>query len=187
MDCDIQKIIRITKSLNDFWLNCKGWAPDSAFALIQDARLDRQLSFAKTLPDYLECFDEEVKEAKIILGYATLRSMSESSIKLFFSAYIEDYLKDSEAVFDHNTNKIKQPKKIKFKNLISLYIKKGDPSFGTYLERIQSRGNAIHHFNDRIIGTQSELIEDIILYRDFLLAINDQLQYPDGTPNPKDA
>jgi len=187
MDCNIQKIIRITKSLNDFWLNCKGWTPDSAFALIQEARLDRQLSFARTLPDYQECFSEEIKEAKIILGYATLRSMSESSIKLFFSAYIEDYLKDSEALFNHKTQKIIQPKKIKFDNLISLYIKKGDPSFNAYLQRVQSRGNAIHHFNDCTIGTQSELIEDIILYKDFLLAINEQLQYPDRIPNPKDA
>jgi hypothetical protein len=187
MDCGIQKIIRITKSLNDFWLNCKGWAPDSAFALIQEARLDRQLSFAKTLPDYLECFSADVKEAKIILGYATLRSMSESSIKLFFSAYIEDYLKDYDAFFDHKTNKIIQPKKLKFNSLISLYIKKGDPSFDTYLRRIQSRGNAIHHFNDCPIGTQTELIEDIIFYKDFLLAINDQLQYPEGMRNPKDA
>jgi hypothetical protein len=39
MNCDFQKIIRITQALNDFWLNSRGWAPESAYALIQEARL----------------------------------------------------------------------------------------------------------------------------------------------------
>ncbi|WP_111980453.1 hypothetical protein [Algibacillus agarilyticus] len=185
MNCDFQKIIRITQALNDFWLNSRGWAPESAYALIKEARLDRQLSFAKTLPEYEEVFLEEVKDAKIILGYATLRSMSESAIKLFFSAFIEDYLKDSEAL--KKNKKIVQPKKISFDNLISLYIKKGEPSFESYLRRVQSRGNAIHHFNDRDIGFQSELIEDINTFKDLLLAINSQLPYPDGVQNPENA
>ncbi|MFD1006772.1 hypothetical protein [Oceanisphaera ostreae] len=187
MVCEFQKIIKVTKSLNDFWSNCQGWAPNSASILIKEARLDRQLSFAKTLPDYQAVFSEEVKEAKIILGYATLRGMSESSIKLFFSAHIEDYLKDSEAFVNKKTNEIIQPKKIRFDSLISLYVKKGDASFSNYLRRIQLRGNAIHHFNDCTVGTQSELIKDIIRYKDLLLAINNQLPYPEGAFNPKDA
>jgi len=187
MSCDFQKIIRVTQALNDFWLNSRGWAPESAYSLLQEARLDRQLSFAKTLPEYKENFSEEVKDAKIILGYATLRSMSESAIKLFFSAFIEDYLNDSEALINKKNNQVVPPKKISFDNLISLYVKKGEPSFESYLRRVQSRGNAIHHFNDRGIGCQSELIEDIKIFKGLLLAVNSQLPYPDDVQNPEEA
>ncbi|HIF9086025.1 TPA: hypothetical protein ACX6RS_003379 [Photobacterium damselae] len=182
-ECSIQKIIRVTKALNDFWLNCQGWAPGAAYELIKEARLDRQLSFAKTLPDYEVIFNEDVAEAKTIIGYATLRGMSESAIKLFLSAYIEDYLKDP-LVKGHN-NKVIKPKNIGFDSLISLYVKHGDSSFEDYLKRIQFRGNAIHHFNDREIGNQKELIEDIKMFKNFLLAVNSQLPYPDGYLNPE--
>lgn len=183
--CNIQKIIRVTKALNDFWLNCGGWAPESAYELIKEARLDRQLSFAKTLPNYEVVFNVDVAEAKIIIGYATLRGMSESAIKLFLSAFIEDYLKNP--LIDKKSNKVIKPKKISFDSLISLYVKHGDPSFEDYLRRIQFRGNAIHHFNDREIGDQCELVEDIKMFKDFLLAVNSQLPYPYGYFNPKDA
>jgi len=184
-ECNIQKIIRVTKALNEFWLNCRGWAPESAFELIQEARLDRQLSFANTLPDYEVIFNKDVEEAKIIMGYATLRGMSESAIKLFLSAFIEDYLKNP--LVDRKKNKVIKPKEIGFDSLIGLYVKHGDPLFEDYLRRIQFRGNAIHHFNDREIGNQSELIEDIKMFKNFLLAVNSQLPYPDGYFNPKDA
>jgi hypothetical protein len=184
-ECNIQKIIRVTKALNDFWLNCAGWAPKVAYELIQEARLDRQLSFAKTLPEYVTIFDEDVEEAKIIMGYATLRGMSESAIKLFLSAFIEDYLKNP--LIDKKSNNVIKPKKIGFDSLISLYVKYGDSSFETYLRRIQFRGNAIHHFNDREIGKQCELVEDIKMFKSFLLAVNNQLNYPDDQANPEDA
>lgn len=183
MEYDVQKIIRVTTAINDFWKNCDGWAPPEAYDLIQNARLDRQLSFAKTLSNYNSTFDEDVKEAKIIIGYATLRGMAESVIKLFLSAFIKDYCKNPIFV----NKKIIEPKKIGFDSLISLYIKYGNPSFSDYLRRIQFRGNAIHHFSDRDIGKQSDLIEDIKIFKKFLLAVNEQLPYPPGYSNPEDA
>ncbi len=60
-----------------------------------------------------------------------------------------------------------------------MYCKKGDSSYKTFLKRIQVRGNGIHHFADRDVGSQAELIEDIAQFRDFLLAVNDGLPYPD--------
>jgi hypothetical protein len=185
MDSEIGKIIRVTAELNKFWSNCGGWAPKNAAILLQEARLDRQLSFAHTLADYTVPFPDEAKEARIIMGYAALRSMCEGAIKLFFSAYLEDYLKDSAAITKRSN--ILSPERIGFDDLIRLYIMHGDSSFEDYLRRIQHRGNAIHHFRDRIIGSQNELIMDIKKYKDFLLAVNQQLQYPDEVMNPGDA
>jgi hypothetical protein len=185
MNGDIHKIIRVTSALNDFWSNCEGWAPENASGLLYEARLDRQLSFAYTLIDCVDPFPEEVKDAKIIMGYAALRSMSEGAIKLFFSAFAEDYLTDSLAIV--KKNKIVSPEGIGFDDLIKLYLMKGDPSFEGYLRRIQYRGNAIHHFKDRDIGSQSDLVADIKIYKNFLLAINHQLPYPDEVMDPGDA
>lgn len=183
MDSEIDKIVRVTAALNKFWSNCGGWAPDNAADLLQEARLDRQISFAHTLVDYIDPFPEEVREARIILGYATLRSMSEGAIKLFFSAFVEDYLNDSAAIIRRNN--IVSPERIGFDDLIRLYIMKGDSSFEDYLRRIQYRGNAIHHFRDRDIGCQNELILDIKKYKDFLLTVNSQLPYPDEVMDPR--
>ncbi|MGE4518929.1 MAG: hypothetical protein AB7E04_05410 [Desulfobacteraceae bacterium] len=176
MERNTQKKIKLTKKMNDFWLNCRGWPPQSAYKLINEARLDRQLSFAKTLPEYSIKFSKDVEDAKIILGYATLRSMSESVIKLFFSVFIEDYYK--EPLKNKKTDKEIKPKDIGFDNLIRIYLKHGDSSYKDYLERVQFRGNAIHHFRDRNIGTQCELIEDIQIFLNFLLSVDSQLPYP---------
>ena len=63
-------------------------------------------------------------------------------------------------------------------NLIIFYLKKGDGTFKGFLERVKDRGNAIHYFRTRDIGTQSELQADIIELKDFLAAVDGQLPYP---------
>lgn len=182
---DVQKIIGVTGALQKFWSNCGGWAPESAANLLEEARLDRQVSFANTLGEYFESIPEISLDAKKILGYAILRGMCESSIKLFISVYVEDYLADSAVVKRGNVAVL--PKEIKFDRLISFYLSKGDASFENYLRRVQHRGNAIHHFKDRDIGSLAELREDIVTYKSFIIAVNDQLPYPHGSFNPCDA
>jgi hypothetical protein len=174
----LDKIIRVSVALDNFWSNCCGWAPESASVLLQEARLDRQVSFAYTLVDYFRSFPDPELEARIILGYATLRSMCESAIKLFISVYVEDYLKDTEIVL--KKGKAVYPKDIKFDRLIALYVSKGEASFNSYLKRVQQRGNAIHHFKDRDTGNIEELREDIIAFNNFQMAVSNQLPYPDG-------
>lgn len=179
----INKIIQVTKAQEQFWSQSHGWAPSVAADLLAEARLDRQLSFAYTLHDYLAPFSPDAAEALQILGYTTLRSLCEGELKLFFSVWFEDYSKDQDAIY-HRKGALVSPEDILFDRLIVLYAKKGNSKFEPFLRRIQKRGNAIHHFSDRDIGTQAELVADIVEFKEFLLAVNGQLPYPDDIYDP---
>lgn len=179
----IDGIIAITESMGRFWRCSYGWAPAEAATLLDSARLDRQASFAHTLYDYLEPFSCEESEAKQILGYVSLRSLCEGMLKLFFAVWLKDYLDEEDAVRDRNDS-IVSPKEIKFDGVIAFYTKKIDADREPFLRRVQQRGNAIHCFTDRDIGTQDELIDDIVQYRDFLLSVNARLPYPDDIYDP---
>lgn len=182
---EVQETIRVVKALERFWSSCYGWAPPLAAELLAEARLDRQVAFAHTLPDYFAPFPPESYEARLIIGYTTLRSMAEGALKLFFSVWIEDYRRDADAI---RTQKgLVPPEEIKFDRLITLFSKKTDAKHDSFLRRIQYRGNAIHHFVDRDIGSQQDLIDDIHVFGDFLLTINAFLPYPDETYDPTSA
>lgn len=200
MNDDIRQIIEITTTQNHRFGGCRGRVPDSAADILEEARLDRQLSFAHTLIDYENDFPAESAEAKTILGYVTLRSMCESTLKLFFSSYIEDYnSNDDEEVTKYATSKngIIAPQDLRFVILISLFIKKKNKDeeymkglrefippveknqFNDFLERVRGRGNAIHHFEDRDIGSQGDLLRDITLYKQFLIDVDSSLPSPE--------
>jgi hypothetical protein len=51
--------------------------------------------------------------------------------------------------------------------------------FEGFLRRVQTRGNAIHHFKDAKIGIQEELLSDVAEFLQFLLAVSSLLPYPD--------
>jgi hypothetical protein len=180
---EIARIIAITGAMGRFWRQAHGWAPAAAADLLADARLDRQVSFTYTLSDYLKPFPDQEAEARQILGYATLRSLCEGILKLFFSVWWEDYYRDVEASRDRKGDVI-APEAVSLDRLIALYSKKGDSQHEAFLRRIQQRGNAIHHFTDREIGSQDDLISDIAHFLDFLLAVNGRLPYPDDAYDP---
>jgi hypothetical protein len=179
----ILEIIRVTEGMECFWRSCDAWAPAKAAALLASARLDRQTSFTQTLCDYVEPFEAKQSEAKQILGYATLRSLCEGVLKLFLAVWLESYLADEDAVRDRNGS-IVPPEKVCLDQLIAFYTNRIDTDHEEFLRRVQQRGNAIHHFTDRDIGTQDELIHDIIQFLDFLLAVNARLPYPDDVYDP---
>ncbi len=179
----VRRIIATTTAMARFWRQAHGWAPASAADLLAAARLDRQVSFAHTLPSYLEPFPAQEVEARLILGYVTLRSLCEGILKLFFAVWWKIYSLDADAV---KTEKgaILPPGAISFDNLIALHLKKIDPQQKLFLRRIQERGNAIHHFKHAEIGSQEELIGDIDQFLKFLLAVNARIPYPDDGFNP---
>lgn len=172
--------------MEQFWRAARGWAPQDAADLLAAARLDRQVSFTHTLFGYLELFPTEQAEAKQILGYATLRSLCEGILKLFFAVWLEGYRSDADAVRDKK-GRLTPPEDVSFDRLITLYSKKGDSRYEVFLRRVQQRGNGIHHFTDRDIGSQHELITDIAHLLEFLLAVNNRLPYPDEIYNPAHA
>jgi hypothetical protein len=179
----IRRIIATTTAMERFWRQAHGWAPASAADLLAAARLDRQVSFTHTLPDYLEPFPSKEAEARLILGYVTLRSLCEGILKLFFAVWWKTYCHDTDAV-KAKKGIITPPGDINFDRLIALYLKKIDPQHKLFLRRIQQRGNAIHHFTHAEIGTREELIGDIDEFLKFLLAVNARLPYPDDDSNP---
>src|ERR1039457_2828378 len=74
---DTARIVQVTVGLERFWRSVHGWAPKESAAMLAAARLDRQVSFARTLERYREPFPAEEAEALLILGYVTLRSLCE--------------------------------------------------------------------------------------------------------------
>lgn len=179
----ISKIIATTEAMELFWRQAHGWAPVDAADLLASARLDRQVSFTHTLSDYLASFSSKEAEARQILGYATLRSLCEGALKLFFAVWFQDYRRDA-IVMRNKKGKILPFSDISFDRLIVMYSKKVDVSHEDFLRRVQQRGNGIHHFTDRDIGTQKELISDIETFLGFLLDMNSRLPYPDDVYNP---
>ena len=78
-----------------------------------------------------------------------------------------------------------QCSKLTFDPLIGFYCKRIDSQFEGLLRRVQTRGNAIHHFQDAKIGTQEELLSDIAEFLQFLLAVNSRLPYHDDIYDPQ--
>lgn len=175
--------IKVAEGLAKFWAAPHGWAPDGAATLLSEAKLDRFASFAHTLEDFLHPFPKQSYDARIIIGYATLRSMAESLLKLFFSIYFEDYSKDPE-IIRIRRGEVSDPDNSKFDQLIHLFSLKGGHDCIPLLRRIQARGNGIHSFKDREIGVQHELIEDIEAFGNLILETNARLPYPDDMYNP---
>jgi hypothetical protein len=182
----IKRIIAPTKAMERFRRRAHGWAPAEAADMLAAARLDRQVSFTHTLSDYHKPFAPQESEARLILGYVTLRALCEGILKLFFAVWWEDYRKDAAAAKDKKGT-VKTPGAVSFDRLIALYAMKVDSRHKLFLRRIQQRRNAIHHFNDSKIGSQDELIADIAQFLDFLLAVNSRLPYPDEVYDPANA
>tara|TARA_R110001599_G_scaffold83993_4_gene225666 strand:+ start:31209 stop:31739 length:531 start_codon:yes stop_codon:yes gene_type:complete len=153
--------------------------------ILKSARLDRQLSFAHILKEFINPFTEEEKEAKLILGYVSLRSMCESAIKLFMTVHVSDYLKDELLItIKPKEGSLKKPKiilppRIGFDDLIKIYTQRGDVQFEPFLKRVQLNGNTIHHFKDREITDQQQLSSDIENLKNLIIAVDQQLYYPD--------
>jgi len=106
--------------------------------------------------------------------------MCEGALKLFVGVWFEDYQKDSSALRNRK-GALVHPVDVSFDRLIWFFSTRIGAQFEGFLRRVQQRGNGIHAFAERDIGQQSELIEDIRTFADFLLAINSHLPYPDDT------
>ncbi len=178
----IDKIIRITDAQSTFWRASHGWAPIEAANLLSKSRLDRQTSLARTLHDYAAQPNAAILDARLILGYVTLRSLCEGLIKLTFSVHYLDYQKDVNAI--RRKGAIADPDEMTLDPLIGLYDKVFSDQWVPYLRCVQAKGNAIHGFKDRSLGTFAELQSCITQYRDFLIQSDGKLPYPDEICRP---
>ena len=149
---EISYTIKVAEDLSLAWSSPRGWASEEAADLLEAARLDRFLSFAHTLTDFIEPFPNDSSEARLIVGYTTLRSMAESLLKLFFTVYFEDYRTDNE-ILRIRRGDVSDPNDSKFDQLIHLFALKAGGSHELLLRRIQFRGNAIHAFKNHLLHT----------------------------------
>jgi hypothetical protein len=197
----IERIINLTDGLNNFWKSSHGWAPIEAAELLTESRLDWQLSLAKQLP----LFQDEVnaESGRLILAWTTLGSLTEGTMKLFLSVYLQDYqanaLKNEfKQAFDKKGNII-NPDELMLEKLrkffsecilpedaIEQWEMSGEINWLNWILKIQQRRNAIHAFKSRNIGDIKEFHEDLKNYLIFLRKINNTLPYPSDNFKPRE-
>ncbi|MBN8930600.1 MAG: hypothetical protein J0G97_01335, partial [Rhizobium pusense] len=98
-ETDVEDIVAVQAGLADFWSDVHGWAPDDGAALLASARLDWTPSLARSLSRWAE--PVKLPDGDLILAWANLGSILESSLRLFLGVYITDYrnsIEDLEAI-----------------------------------------------------------------------------------------
>ncbi len=112
----------------------------------------------------------------LILAWAHLRTLVEGHLKLFLAVFLMDYLKDKHAPLAKNGSK--NPDKLGYEEIRVFLIKRGlRVKHHPFIDTVQ-RGNAIHSFADRPIGTTKEYLDSVGQYRKFLENIEASLPNP---------
>jgi hypothetical protein len=173
-------IAAISTRAADFWSKAHGWAPAAAADALSQARLDWLASFSRTLRARVEQVTENPQEpAAIILAWAHLRTLVEGHLKLFLTVFLMDYRQDAHAPKSQKTGTVLEPTTLSFENLRQFLVKRGLlESHHTFIKMAQDRGNAIHAFADKPIGTAQEFLDHIPLYRAFLSDLEASLPNP---------
>lgn len=177
----IERIIKINTELNEFWSSSKGWAPIKAAELLNNSRLDWQVSLSK-------CLKLWIKKALsndsgfLILAWVNLGSLVEGTMKLFLSVHYETYKKDIR-VIKKNRN-IQNPDCLTLEPLRIFFNEHvwdkatDEKEWNDWILHIQQRRNAIHAYKNRDIGNFDEFFIDVHKYMVFLQNLNDRLPYP---------
>jgi hypothetical protein len=163
---DLEKIEMISARTSRFWSKAHGWAPKEAADLLSKSRLDWLDSFNRTLRCRVQdVTDHPGEPAVLILAWAHLRTLVEGHLKLLLAVFLTDYLKDKHAPPTKKGFQ-KSPDNIQYEEIRVFLIKRGLlVSHHAFIDLIQKRGNAIHAFADRPIGTAKEYLECVAHYR----------------------
>lgn len=185
-EVDVDDIVAIQAGLADFWSNAHGWAPVDGATLLASARLDWTPSLARSLGRWAH--PEVLSDGDLILAWANLGSILESSLRLFLGVYITDYhnsLEDLAAINEIQQNGANQgqpypPSSIQFEKIRQLISRREIfPSDDlAMIGLIQSRRNAIHAFNNREIGDSDEFRATVLIYKIFIANLASRLPYP---------
>lgn len=189
----VARIVKLNDDLSRFWSNAAGWAPVTAAELMSRSRLDRQVCLSRSLRHWIVRPPEELADGDLILGWANLGSLIEGTIKLFLSAYYEDYKKDIEILkttraWHNSKGKLLDPDGLMLDVLID-YCEKAellDKEEQELVRLVQARRNAIHAFKDRPIGTGHELHTAIKDYLTMLRRMGSDVPYPDPSYYPSE-
>ncbi|TCR76843.1 hypothetical protein [Rhizobium sp. BK376] len=184
----IDDIVRIQIGLSKFWKNAHGWAPDGAAAMLASARLELMPSLAAAL--YKWTPETTMTDGELILAWANLGSLMESSLRLFLAVYLEDFLADHETVKSldamhkkgEKTGTIHDPTEISLEKMRQYFTKKDllSPKDLAAVAFIQGQRNAIHSFSKKDIGSAEIFSHHIFQFRRLIAVIGLRLPYPDG-------
>jgi len=186
-ETDVEDIVAVQAGLAAFWSKAHGWAPDDGAALLASARLDWTPSLARSLSRWADPI--ELPDGDLILAWANLGSILESSLRLFLGVYITDYrnsIEDLEAIKaieqkGANQGQPYPPSSIQFEKIRQLLsrIEIFPAKDLAFVSLVQSRRNAIHAFNNREIGSAEEFRSAVATYRVFIADLATRLPYPD--------
>lgn len=182
----VADIVTIQAGLADFWSDAHGWAPADGAALLASARLDWTPSLARTLHRWAEPVN--LPDGDLILAWANLGSILESSLRLFLGVYITDYNNSADDLIalqavqkkGPNAGQHHPPDELMFEKIRQFVTKKEifpAEDLGL-IGHIQSRRNAIHAFNNREIGSAEEFRAAVSSYRRFIANLAYRLPYP---------
>jgi hypothetical protein len=177
----VDAIAAKNETISNFWRDARDWAPDQAAHLLSKSRLDRQVTLSHTLKLWVEPDAKEGAldlEGRLVLGWANLGALVEGSMKWFLCVYYKEY----EQSLKDRAITLKAPGDVTLKYLREFFSENvwvqldvWDP----WVERVQTRRNAIHAFNHREVGTLHELELGIRRYLDFLDDLDGRVPYPD--------
>lgn len=170
---------RLVRTAARFWTKAHGWAPKEAADLLSKSRLDWLDSFNRTLRARVEEVTEHPDgPAVLILAWAHLRTLVEGHLKLFLAVFLVDYLNDAHAPTTKNGATI-VPDTLKYEAIRQFLVKRGLlVSHYAFIDKVQNRGNTIHAFAEKPIGTAEEYLENVANYREFLADIETSLPNP---------
>ncbi|MDH6372870.1 hypothetical protein M2444_004699 [Paenibacillus sp. PastF-3] len=180
----IDIIIHRNKGIQAFWSSSHEWASTAAADVLNEARLDWQVSLSYTLKRWLEVPDADDPEydGALILAWANLGALTENTLKFFLSVYLDDYMTDQDAI--KLRQKILKPGDASFEALRIFYYKKiwddnNKKERNNAIQTIQQRRNGIHAFNNRDLAAFKEFHEAIFYYRDILEELITRVPLPE--------
>ena len=191
----IERIIKLTEGLADFWSSSNGWAPIKAAELMSKSRLDWQASLSRTLRIF-NTADAKSEAGGLILAWTTLGSLTEGILKLFLSVWHSEYeasaLKSTlKGYTDKNGDSIAPDilmleklrvffgKEIYPKEIRKIWKEQGRLDIIDWILKIQQRRNAIHAYKDRDIGDFNEFFVELKNFLIVMRRLTDSFPYPD--------
>jgi hypothetical protein len=186
-EIDVEDIVAVQAGLAEFWSDAYGWAPADGATLLATGRLDWMPSLAKSLRRWSQ--PEALSDGDLILAWANLGSILESTLRLFFGVYINDYNHSADDLAAIDALRRKGPKKgehyapdeLAMEKIRQLIVRRKifPEDEIDLIALIQSRRNAIHSFNDREIGNTEGFRIAVGDYRIFVANLALRLPYPD--------
>jgi hypothetical protein len=184
----IEDIIRVNEHICYFWGDGGwGWAPSGSAELLSKSRLDWQVSLSKNLLRWFPLPSGDKHDGSLILAWVNLGVLVEGTMMWFLCVYHEDY---SSSPIEKKGKPV-EPEELRFNELCRFFLntvwtESQKEQWGSYVNLVRERRNAIHAYKNRSIGSFEGFAEAVIKYRSFLLDHEGAVTYPDEYAYPYD-